>query len=193
MNFLTKPRDWVERFGRNFMITDHTHLEGGNEREILPWLKLSAELDPQRIDTYTVAAFWLRNHLGKIAEAESFLREGLRNNPNSYELLFELGALYNENHKDQSRARHLWELALRRWQEQEPKQKNPDLIGLERILIQLARLEEKTGHLAEAIQYLEMASQHSPNADVLRQQIAELKLKLTAASSTNLSKINSAE
>ena len=59
------------------MITEHTHLEGGNEREILPWLRLSAELDPQRVETYTVAAYWLRA-VGKMVEAEHFLREGLR-------------------------------------------------------------------------------------------------------------------
>src|SRR6266436_7348662 len=45
MNFLGRPTDWIERFGRHFMITEHTHLEGGKEREILPWLRLSADLD----------------------------------------------------------------------------------------------------------------------------------------------------
>src|SRR5437588_9986821 len=89
MNFLGAPRDWVERFGRHFMITEHTHLQGGNEREILPWLRVSAELDPHRIDTYTVASYWLRSSLGKVDEAEQFLREGLRQNPGSYELWYE--------------------------------------------------------------------------------------------------------
>jgi len=187
MTFLHEPRDWIERFGRHFLITEHTHLQGGNEREILPWLKLSAELDPQRIDTYTVASFWLRNRLGKAHEAEELLRDGLRNNPDSYELLFELGRLYNENYQDQHRARHVWELALRRWDEQEPTKKNPDLIGLESLLIQLARLEERTGNLDRAIGYLERAAKRSPNAAVLRQQVAELKSKLAAASLTNSS------
>ena len=76
MHFLGPPRDWIERFGRHFMITEHTHLQGNNEREILPWLKLASELDPQKIETYTVAAYWLRD-MGKIKEAEGFLREGL--------------------------------------------------------------------------------------------------------------------
>lgn len=190
MSFLGKPRDWIEGFGRHFMVTEHTHLAGGNEREILPWLELSAELDPQRIDTYTVASFWLRTKLGKAADAERFLREGLRNNPNSYEILFELGRLYNENYQDRNRARSVWELALRRWQEQEPKVKDPDLIGLEAILVQLARLEEKTDHFDRAIHYLEMALKTSPNPDLLRRQIAELKLKLTN-STTNFSKVQS--
>jgi len=46
-DFLGPPRDWFERFVRHFLITKHTHLECGKEREILPWLKLSAELDPE--------------------------------------------------------------------------------------------------------------------------------------------------
>ena len=180
MNFLGTPRDWVERFGRHFFITKHTHLENGNEREILPWLKLSAELDPQRIDTYVVASYWLRNRLGKVSEAEQFLREGLRNNPNSYELLYEMGCLYNENYHDTTRARHVWELALRRWHEQEPSMKDPDLIGLDKITIHLARLEEKAGNLDRAIEYLDAATKSSPNPEALRQQIAELKARQEA-------------
>src|SRR6185369_16840208 len=75
MAFLKPPRDWIEAFGRHFFVTRHTHLEAGREREILPWLKAAAELDPQHIETYTVAAYWLRSRLGKIKEAEEFLRE----------------------------------------------------------------------------------------------------------------------
>src|SRR5437588_5679833 len=112
MNFLGAPRDWIERFGRHFLITEHTHLEGGKEREILPWLKLSAELDPQRIDTYTVAAYWL-TRLNKPDDAEKFLREGLRNNPNSYELLFELGRLDYDTYHNAARARNVWQAAWR--------------------------------------------------------------------------------
>src|SRR2546423_4650264 len=34
-DFLDKPKDIFERFGRHSMITEHTHLEHGQEREIL--------------------------------------------------------------------------------------------------------------------------------------------------------------
>jgi len=180
MNFLGQPRDWIERFGRHFMITEHTHLEGGNEREILPWLKLSAELDPQRIDTYTVAAYWLRGSLNKPEEAEKFLHEGLRNNPGSYEILLELGRLYKENYHDTARARNVWELALRRWREQQAGRKEPDLITMEQITVNLARLEEQTGHFERAIGYLELACKASPTPKVLQQQIEELKQKQAA-------------
>jgi len=182
MNFLGTPRDWIERFGRHFLIAEHTHLESGREREILPWLKLSAELDPHRVDTYTVAAYWLRRELGKPAEAEQFLREGERNNPDSYEILFELGRLYNENYHDTDRARNLWELALRRWREREGAKKEPDLHSFEEIVINLARLEETAGNFARAIEYLEMASKASPYPAALRQQIVDLQARLAAGS-----------
>jgi tetratricopeptide (TPR) repeat protein len=182
MSFLDEPKDWIERFGRQFMVTQHTHLEHGNEREILPWLRISAELDPHRVETYTVAAYWLRCHLGKPAEAEQFLREGLRNNPNSYEIMFELGRLYHENLKDPAHARNIWELALRRWSEQESGKKAPALLAREEIAVNLARVEEAQGDYRSAIAHLELAMKASPAPEALRKQIDELKQKLAAGS-----------
>jgi tetratricopeptide (TPR) repeat protein len=179
MNFLGPPRDWIERFGRHFIITEHTHLEGEHETEILPWLRLSAELDPQKIETYTVAAYWLRD-LGKIKEAERFLREGLLNNPDSYEILLELGSLYYEKNHDAARARKIWDLALRRWKEQEAAHKKPDLLKLDQIALNLARLEEREGNFARAIQLLESSKEASPHPEALQRQVDELKQKLAA-------------
>lgn len=178
MAFLNQPRDWIERFGRHFFVTDHTHLSKGKEREILPWLRLSAELDPQRVETYTVAGYWLRTQLGKVDEAEEFLRDGLRANPRSYEILFALGQLLYENRQDADRGRNLLEVALRRWQEQESAKEEPDLAGLREIVLTLARLEEGEGNLPRAIQHLEMAKKISPQPEALQKQIDELKAKL---------------
>ncbi len=185
MNFLGKPKDTFEWFGRHFLITEHTHLAGGNEREILPWLRLSAELDPQRIDTYTVSAYWLRVRLGKVPEAESFLREGLRNNPDSYEILYELGRLYRENYHDNSRARNVWELALRKWTAQSLAKKDPDPLQLEQIAVNLARLEEDEGNLKRAVELLEVAKKVSPQPQVLQEQIEALKQKQNAQPHTS--------
>lgn len=179
MAFMGQPRDWIDRFGRHFRITEHTHLAQGQEREILPWLKLSAELDPQRIDTYTVAAYWLRT-MGKEREAEEFLREGLRNNPNNPGLLFELGRLYRESLHDDDHARNVWDLALRKWREQETGKPKPDLMGLEKITVNLGRLEEDAGHWARAIEMLELAKKLSPSPDALQRQIDEIREKAAA-------------
>jgi hypothetical protein len=79
-------------------------------------------------------------------------------------------------------------LGLRRWQEQEPQKKDPDLIGLEKMQIHLARLEERAGNLDRAIDYLEMATKSSPNPALLRHQISELKTKMISGQGTNTAK-----
>lgn len=184
MAFLQEPRDWIERFGRRFLITEHTHLGASKELEILPWLKLSAELDPQRVETYTVAAYWLKRR-GKVAEAEQFLREGLRNNPDSYEILYELGRLHFEDKHDFDRARNIWELALARWSATEGRKEKPDLVMFERIVVHLATAESELGHYERAIGLLELAKKASPHPQDLQRQIEELRLKLNATPKAN--------
>ena len=181
MSFMGEPRDWIERFGRHFRVTEHTHLAHGQEREILPWLRLSAELDPQRVETYTVAAYWLRENLGKVKEAEEFLREGQRNNPDSCEILFELGRLYHDGLHNSERARNVWGFALRKWDEQEARNENPDNYQLRQIVLNLARLEEEAKHFERAISLLERGKKASPSPDALQQQIDEIREKMGAA------------
>ena len=178
MQFLGPPRDWIERFGRHFLITEHTHLQGKNEREILPWLKMAAELDPQKIETYTVAAYWLRS-LGKINDAEQFLRDGLLNNPGNYELLFDLGIVYYKDKHDATHARKLWEFALSQWAKADAAGQKPDLLKLDDIAVNLSHLEASEGNTARAIELLELAKKASPNPEALQQRIEELKRKLT--------------
>ncbi|HEU5069806.1 MAG TPA: hypothetical protein VFV96_05245 [Verrucomicrobiae bacterium] len=180
-SFLGDPHDWIEAEGRHFMVTKHTHLAGGREREILPWLKLSAELDPQRIETYTVTAYWLADRLHETNQAVNFLRDGLRANPNSYEILFELGRLYAMFYHQPDRARNLWHLALRRWDEVEARQKEPDKNGKGRILVYLAELEFQAGNYAEAIHRFEEAKAYSPQPEALDDRIKEVRAKAGAA------------
>jgi tetratricopeptide (TPR) repeat protein len=127
-----------------------------------------------------VAAYWLRLRLNKVNEAEQFLREGLRANPTSYEILFELGKLYYENHHDPKVARNLWELALRRWTEQDDAEQDPNLVTYEQIVANLAHLEEEQGDLRAAIGYLEMEEMVSPVPDLIQKQIDELQKKSEA-------------
>jgi len=170
-------QDWIARFGRNFRVTEHTHLEGKQEREILPWLKISAELDPRQINTYLVASYWLRQ-MHKSVEAENFLREGLEANPQDCELLFELGQIYLKDRTNTVRATHLFELALQRWDAVESLKEKPNLILLANLASNLARLAEARGDIPAAIAYLERARLASPQPEVLAKQIEELKLQL---------------
>ena len=199
--FLGQPLDWIDRFGRAFFPSTHTHLDdagphqghahgpecnhdhepqaekatsGGKVREMLPWLRITAELDPNRIETYTVGSFWLRTRMKNPEQAEAFLREGLRANPGSYAILFELGRIYDENHHDTERARNLWEAALKNWNKSEAIKSEPDTFQLSQIAWHLALLEQKGGNLEKAIACLKIAQKTSPNADEVQKRIDEI-------------------
>ena len=173
-----KPKDPMDAFTRHFMITQHTHLsdKGTNaEREILPWLKLASQLNPNKIESYTVGAFWLRT-LGRTNEAEQFLREGLEHNPQSYEILFELGRCRFER-KDLDHARRFWLLAFSRWREQEngkPKEQQNRFVA-EEILNHLARLEARAGNREAAIQWLNIVRKTSPYPNEIDKRIEEVR------------------
>ena len=179
-DFLGKPKDWIDAFGRHFRITQHTHLENNNEREILPWLRLAADLDPQKIETYTVGAFFLREHMGRTQEAEVFLREGLRNNPDSCEILFELGRLYHDGLHDLGRARNVWELGVKKFLARSPDEMKEEKMILDELAVNLARLEDEAGNYGPAINWFHLAQKVSPAPDALQTQIDELQKKLDA-------------
>lgn len=184
MDFMGQPRDWLEGFIRRFRITKHSHLEKGEEREILPWLKLAIELDPQAIETYTATAFWLRKNLGNAEAAETVLREGIRNNPGNPEVLLEMGMLYKESSKDPVRARNIWLLALRRWDAQTDETKKDGLRIYGRITANLARLETEAGNWPRALQYFELAKAASPKPEAIQDQINEIRIKIGPTNSS---------
>jgi len=177
MSFRGEPRNWLDAFIRRFRITEHTHLENGEEREVLPWLRIAIELDPQKIETYTATAYWLRQ-MDRAKDAAQVLREGIRNNPNNAELLFEMGVIQYDDHHDAARARGMWTLALRRWEEQSDEIKKDSTHILDRIAVNLGRLEESAGNLGQAIAYYEMAAKVSPNPASLQKRIDEAKARL---------------
>jgi tetratricopeptide (TPR) repeat protein len=189
-SFMGPPRDWIDAFGRHFFPDRHTHLdEGGptddlsgsdNVREILPWLKLSADLDPDNVQTYTVTAYWLRTRMHKNAEAEAFLHEGLRNNPDSYEILFELGRLYDESYHDTKRARNVWEAAVRKWLALTPQAQKENKLIFEQITTHLGQLEENAGNFQKATDWFQAAQKVSLTPQLLQKKIDELKEKIAA-------------
>lgn len=206
-----QPRDWIDRFSRHFYPAMHTHLgqpkstrsqghvhgpdckhghdehetaaeaRAREQRELLPWLKLAATLDPDRPETYVTAAFWLRTRLFKVAEAEQFIREGLRHIPGEPELLFELGRIYYENHKDDARARRIWQAALFQFQKKRTTEEPEDRLLYAQILIHLIKLEEKEKNFAKAIEYLQLLLAVTPSKDSVQKWINDLSAKAAAS------------
>ena|ERR1022692_3354634 len=195
-SFMGPPRDWIDAFGRHFLPNRHTHLdEGGptddlsgsdNIREILPWLKLSSELDPQNVQNYTVTAYWLRQRLHDTSEANEVLLEGLRNNPGSCDILFELGRLYAESDHDTNRAENVWIAAAKNWR---PVKGSDDEVTAnnyiyEKITTELGQTELNTGHWQQASQWFQAAQPMSPTPDALQKLINVARAKMAAQTNT---------
>jgi len=176
--FLGAPKDWMDRFGRHFYPTVHTHLHGGNEREMLPWLKLAAELDPHEIIPYLTASYWLRSSLNKPDEAEKFLREGLRANPDSSEILMELGRVYFYNRTNAVVARNIFALARQKWRKQDAAGNKPDPHVYEEILGEIVRADRAKGDRKNELADLEELVRVARGKDVLQKEIQELKASL---------------
>lgn len=191
--FLGPTRNWIDAFGRHFFPDVHTHLDAGGAdslsdsdevREILPWLKLSADLDPDNFQTYTVTAFWLRQRMNNPHEAEAVLHEGLRNCPGSPDILFELGRLFSESYHDTNRTRNVWESGVQNWLKTYPKlgeeeQKDSQLV-MEQLTTHLGKLEEVADNLPKAIDWLKAAQKVSGagSQKPLQEQISALQYKL---------------
>ncbi len=185
--FMGEPLDWIDRFSRHFQPTRHTHLPGEKIREILPWLKLSAELDPHNVKTYMITDYWLRNRLKQSQEAEDFVRDGLKNNPRSPDLLFALGQIYLEDRKDYSRAKSLFLAALRCWHERDdskPEKSDTgdvkDYFVLEQIFDGLIQTELSSGHLDQALDYMKQLKPVAAEPAAVQKRIDELQAKIDA-------------
>ncbi|HWF19968.1 MAG TPA: hypothetical protein VG754_11910 [Verrucomicrobiae bacterium] len=199
--FMGKPRDIIEKFTRNFLPSVHTHLDeggpqgtnnagsdlgesqGGDVREILPWLQLSAELDPSRIETYMVTAYWLRKKMGKVDEAEAFIRKGLNANPGNPSLLFELGRLYHEDRKEINRPRNIWEMAVDKLDATPEPHTEEQNFMLMQLTLNLARLEESQANLQAALHWLERLEKVSPEPEHVREEINDTKQKIAHSAS----------
>jgi tetratricopeptide (TPR) repeat protein len=132
------------------------------------------------IETYTVGSYWLREHLNQPKEAEAFLREGLRNNPNNPEIFFEMGRAYEESDHDTNQARNIWEVAAQKYHALPSEQQTNDTLLYDKITVRLATLEENSGHWESAIKWFKAAQTVSPNPAALNADIEDIKKKMAA-------------
>lgn len=171
------PDDWIARLAARFKPDRHLHLEGGNEKEMLPWVRLAVEMDPHNVDAYTVGGYWLRQ-LGWTGEAEKFLREGQRNNPDSYEIYFELGRLAELTAQDKDRVGRLYELAAARWQAANARLAEPDTHALAQILGRMGKAHEAQGKLHVAIRDYTLLKRVSPKPEQVQRLIDALQERI---------------
>ena len=139
--------------------------------------------------TYTVTAFWLRERMNNVAEAEPVLHEGLRNCPDSYDILFELGRLYYESYHDRDAgaerlgsrraavaeagsgnaanrqaARHQTGGRLAERPTNLVETQKDNRLVMEQLTTHLGKLEEDADNLPQAIQWFQAAQRVSDHA-----------------------------
>ncbi len=86
--------DFIQRINAAVMVNKHIHLSGVEAKEILPWFRLAALLNPHNVNAYVIGAFWLARKFGKPEKAMEFLKEGRENNPDDYRIYWEFAFLY---------------------------------------------------------------------------------------------------
>jgi tetratricopeptide (TPR) repeat protein len=91
--------NFILKISRDIAVTEHTHLSDDKVQEMLPWLYYAAKLDPHNVEAYTIGAYWLADRLRKKDEAVVFLKEGLKNNPDNWEISAEIGRIYFQYYK----------------------------------------------------------------------------------------------
>lgn len=69
------------------------HLEGKDERELLPWFHAAVRLNPHHIEAWCVGTYWYYR-VGEYGQAEAFINDGIRHNPTEYKLYLERGVLF---------------------------------------------------------------------------------------------------
>jgi hypothetical protein len=124
------------------------------------------------------ASYWLRTSLKKPDEAEQFLRQGQRANPDSYAILLELGRVYFENRKDPRVARNIFMIARQKWRQQDAAGDKPDPHAYEEILGEIVRTDLAQGDLKQQLADLQELIKVARGKEILQRQIDELKAKL---------------
>ncbi|MBU0683417.1 MAG: hypothetical protein ABIH85_01550 [Candidatus Omnitrophota bacterium] len=84
----------LSRLKDDLSLTEHIHLKGDQIKELLPWLYYSAEIDPHNVQAITTTAYYVADMFAKPEEAINYLRKGLKNNINSWEIYAEMGKVY---------------------------------------------------------------------------------------------------
>jgi len=160
------PLNFMVYLSEHIGVTDHIHLEGDQLKEIMPWLYYAVRTDPNNVLAYTLTGYYLAFKLEKVDEGLEFLREGLKNNPDSWEIYAETGVIYFQKLKDYARAARYLRTA-KKLLDKTPHDKFQERY----VLSFLARSYEGLGRQDEALPLYERLHQLFPDAEAFNKKI----------------------
>jgi len=99
-------KDFFSKIYSSVKVTADSHLKPAEEKETLPWFYIEVAFDPNDIRGYVLGGYWLQR-LNKFDEGMRFMKEGLKNNPNSASISAAIGMLYFQAKKIKDAAQYL--------------------------------------------------------------------------------------
>jgi len=156
------------------------HQGGIDDKEIMPWLILTAYMDPKLTKAYANGGHWLAWRMSKPEDAIGFLEKGLKNNPGAPDILTELGMIYLDvtgklGTKDLKKALDAFSKAI---------DSEEYLLNRLELMTYLAECNRALGNFKEAVEFIDakvlLMKQHKMedsvrllNARTLRREILD--------------------
>ncbi|MFC1590550.1 tetratricopeptide repeat protein [Candidatus Omnitrophota bacterium] len=156
--------------GRAVITTEHKHLTGKEEKELLPWLYYAAELNPHNILAYAVGGYWVGIRLKKTEEAVRFLQKGLVDNPDSWQIYKTIGEIYYVGEGDFGKALRYLEKAKGLCTKQ-----NTDKFDRRVIYVPLSEAYVRNGEPEKAIELYEELLKDFPDNKIILKRITRFK------------------
>lgn len=167
------PFNILFRMSEETGISEHKHLQGKDIREIIPWIYYSAEVDPHNVLAYTLAGYYVIDRFGKVDEGLAFLRKGLKNNPDSWEINAELGRVYFQYTKNYSVA---VEFLSKAWTLMQTE--DTDKFQRRYVLSFLARSYEALGQTDKALPIYKRLNELFPRDTNIKNKIQEMSKQM---------------
>ncbi len=155
--------------GEAMLITEHRHLKGDEEKEIIPWIYYAIKLNPHNETAYAVGGFWLAVQLKKPEKAITLLKQGIVNNPCSWEIYATLGQVYLVNKSDYKNAK----IYLEKAKELIDKSK-ADKFDKMRVYSFLAEAYAKLGKTNKALEVYREILVFAPGDEAIKRKIKKL-------------------
>ncbi len=152
----------------------HMHREGASMVEIMPWLWLSLKADPNNVEIWRVAAFWLGTQLGRPDLAHDLLKEAQRRNAFCYPVKLDLARLAVRYERFDEAEREI-DAALAFWPRYEVSDEETARFDLAEILIYKALLCELDSRFADAARAIEFILKLFPERVAMNERLTALR------------------
>jgi len=155
--------------GETIKVGKHIHLHGEEEKEMLPWFYYAVRLDPKNVDAYALGGYWVASRIGQVDEGIKFLREGISNNPEAWQIYSQLGRIYFWEKEDYAQALENYSKAYMLMTDE-----NSDKHDKRSVYFFTGFCYEKAGHVDKALEYYRKLLVLFPNDENLSKKIITL-------------------